>query len=203
MAEAAEKQCVIVGLGNPGKKYEMTRHNMGYLMVQGLAHTLGWPFKDETQFVAKVAKGRIDNVVVHLLLPQTYMNESGRALRSYLDYYKLRPADVIVVNDDVDLDYGQMRVRMVGSAGGHNGLKSIQAHLQTLHYVRLRMGIGRGEQQKILADYVLDRFSQEEEERLTAFLTEGIRILRRLVIEETTVVMNTVNVKRKKEDLGE
>lgn len=196
MAETAEKQCVIVGLGNPGKNYEMTRHNMGFLVVQGFAHALGWPFKEDKQFFAKVAKGKIDQVTVHLLLPLTYMNESGKALRSYLEYYKLGPQHVIIVNDDIDLDFGQMRVRMVGSAGGHNGLKSIQAHLHTQHYVRLRMGIGRGEKQKILADYVLDRFSKEEEEQLADFLIEGIHVMRHLITEETSVVMNKVN-KRK------
>lgn len=203
MTESAEKQYVVVGLGNPGKNYEMTRHNMGYLVVQAFAHGLGWHFKDEKQHAAKVAKGRIDTTMVHLLLPLTYMNESGRALRSYLDFYKIGAPNVIVVTDDADLSFGQMRVRMAGSAGGHNGLKSIQAHLHTLHYVRLRMGIGRGVQQGILADYVLDRFSQEEAGELPAFLTEGMRVLRRLITEEVTVVMNTVNIKRKKEDLGE
>lgn len=193
----AERQRVVAGLGNPGKTYEMTRHNMGYLVALAFAQTLGWSFKEEKQFFAQVAKGRIAETSVHLLLPLTYMNESGRAIKSYLDFYKLGPPNVIVISDDVDLDFGQMRIRMVGSAGGHNGLKSIQAHLHTQHYVRLRMGIGRKERQGILADYVLDRFSPEEMELLPAFVTEGVQVLHRLLTEEITVVMNKVNTKIK------
>lgn len=201
------RQIVVVGLGNPGKNYEMTRHNMGFLVVQALAYGQQWSFKDEKQFHAKVAKGRIGQITVHLLLPQTYMNESGRAVRSYLDFYKLGAPSVIVVTDDVDLDFGEMRVRMVGSPGGHNGLKSIQAHLHTTHYVRLRMGIGKEEHRGVLADYVLDRFSQSEESQLAAYLTEGVHIVHRLIAEEASVVMNTVNrtrpKSREKEDVGE
>lgn len=199
MSEKAEKHVVVVGLGNPGSTYAMTRHNMGYLIVQAFAHALGWNFKEDKQFIARVAKGKIGEVIIHLLLPQTYMNESGQSLRRYLDYYKLAPKNVIVVTDDVDLDFGHIRVRNMGSAGGHNGLKSIQAYLQTHHYVRLRMGIGRDNQQGKLADYVLDAFSNEEKEHLPEFISEGVKILQRLISEEVTVVMNSVN-KRQKTD---
>lgn len=199
MTEKAEKQVVVVGLGNPGSNYAMTRHNMGYLVVQALAHALGWNFKEDKQFISSVTKGKIDGIVIHLLLPQTFMNESGQALRRYLDYYKLAPRNVVVVTDDVDLDFGQLRVRNMGSPGGHNGLKSIQAYLQTQHYVRLRMGIGRDRQKGILADYVLDTFSKEEKECLPEYILEGMKVLKRLIGEEVTVVMNSVN-KRQKND---
>lgn len=170
---------------------------MGYLVVQALAHALGWQFKEERQFLADIAKGKIGGTQLHLLLPLTYMNESGQALRRCLDYYKLEPKNVIVIVDDVDLDYGQMRVRTTGSAGGHNGLKSIQACLHTQHYVRLRMGIGIEKKQGTLADYVLDAFSEEEKQRLPEFISEGVKILQRLISEEVTVVMNSVNIRRK------
>lgn len=94
---------VIVGLGNPGKKYELTRHNMGYLAVQRLAQELGWVFKEDKQLHAKVAKGSFEGHTLSLLMPTTYMNESGRAVRAYLDYYKLSPVNLVVVNDDVEL----------------------------------------------------------------------------------------------------
>ena len=190
-----DKQIVIVGLGNPGKDYALTRHNLGYLVVQSLAHTHGWVFKDEKTFHATVAKGKIGPITVHLMLPLTYMNESGLAVRRYLDYYKLRSQQVLIVVDDIDLPYGEMRVRMTGSPGGHNGLKSIQAHLGTQNYVRLRMGIGRQQQHETLAEYVLDTFSPEERLGLASFLEKGADVAKRLANEEVSAVMNSVNTK--------
>lgn len=193
MTGVSENQYVIVGLGNPGREYTMTRHNMGYLVVQSIAHALGWAIKEDKHFIAYVTKGNIEGKTIHLLLPLTYMNESGQSLRRYLDFYKLAPKHVIVVTDDVDLEFGQLRVRNTGGHGGHNGLKSIQAHLQTQHYTRLRMGIGRKQQHGTLADYVLETFSSEEKESLPKIIHEGEKVLQRLISEEVTVVMNTVN----------
>lgn len=188
-----DKQIVVVGLGNPGKEYALTRHNMGYLVVQSLAHMQGWVFKEDKSFNARVAKGRIDNILVHLLLPLTYMNESGHSVRRYLDFYKLDPKQLIVVVDDIALSYGQLRVRSNGSAGGHNGLKSIQAHLNTQEYVRLRMGIGQRQEHRTLAEHVLDTFSPEERLELAAFAERGVGVLKRLIKEEISAVMNAVN----------
>lgn len=192
MAEASEHHYVIVGLGNPGKKYALTRHNIGYLVVQALAAAKGWQFKEEPQFSAQVAKGRVDGKTVHLLLPLTYMNESGQAVRRYLDFYKLGPQQLRVVCDDIALPFGELRVRAAGSSGGHNGLKSIQAHLHTTYYVRLRMGIGC-EVQNTLADYVLDNFSADELQHIAAFIERGCHTITRLINEDVSVVMNAVN----------
>lgn len=194
MSEGAAKHLVFVGLGNPGVEYSMTRHNIGYLVIQTFAHAFGWTFKDEKSFSAQVAKGKVGDITVHLLLPTTYMNESGRALRSYLDFYKLSHDNMCVVTDDVHLPFGQMRLRRIGSAGGHNGLKSIEAHLRSQHYLRLRMGVGREHQrEKTLADYVLDNFTLEESQKLADFLVDGVKVLRRLVSEDVSAVMATVN----------
>ena len=190
-----EKQIVIVGLGNPGKEYALTRHNLGYLVVQALAYKHGWLFKDEKSFHASVAKGKIGTTSIHLLLPLTYMNESGLAVRRYLDYYKLGSRQTIIVVDDIDLPYGELRVRLTGSPGGHNGLKSIQAHLGTQEYVRVRMGIGRRQPNETLAEYVLDMFSPEERLGLAAFIERGADVAKRLVNEEVSTVMNSVNTK--------
>jgi peptidyl-tRNA hydrolase, PTH1 family len=188
---------VIVGLGNPGRKYEMTRHNMGFLVVKAFADSLGWSFKDETVFCAYIAKGKIDDIVVHLVLPTTYMNESGRAVRKYADFYKLSNENVVVVNDDVALEFGQTRMRIDGSSGGHNGLKSIENHLGTRHYVRLRMGIGRSnDSDEALSDYVLDTFSKDELIGLNEFIDRGVKALRRLMKESITLVMNDINTKK-------
>jgi peptidyl-tRNA hydrolase, PTH1 family len=195
--ETTDNQRVIVGLGNPGKKYEMTRHNMGYLVVKAFAQSQGWSFKEEKPFSSAVAKGKMDGSTVHLLLPMTYMNESGVALRRYIDFYRLAPGQVMVVSDDVALAYGEMRLREMGSPGGHNGLKSIEAHLGTDRYVRLRMGIKTDQQRDILADYVLDTFSQQELEGLTAFVERGATVLKRLMMGEPIGhVMSAVNAKQ-------
>jgi peptidyl-tRNA hydrolase, PTH1 family len=183
---------VIVGLGNPGKEYALTRHNLGYLVVQALAEQYGWPFKEERRFRALAAKGKVDEAMVHLVLPATYMNESGVAVRSYLDFYKLGPKDLVVVSDDIALPFGTMRLRAQGSAGGHNGLKSVEAHLQTRDYARLRMGIGRDDRAD-LADYVLDRFTREESEQLLPFIEKGVDLLRFFPKVSLNELMTRVN----------
>lgn len=185
-------QLVFVGLGNPGIRYEMTRHNMGYLVVKALAKQLGWQFKEEKRFNSMVVKGEQGKVTLHLLMPLTFMNLSGIALRSYLDFYKLPVSSVIVVVDDIALSLGQMRLKAEGSAGGHNGLKSIEQHLGTAAYKRLRMGIGHPGP-KILADYVLEAFSQEEQENLSKVVDHGKEVLLRLTNDDISQVMNTVN----------
>lgn len=187
----------IVGLGNPGKKYELNRHNMGFLVIQAFAKQEGWHFKEDKQLFVSATKGRVQETTVHLVMPMTYMNESGRAVRHYLDFFKLTPDELIVVSDDVMLPYGEMRLRSKGSAGGHNGLKSIQAHIGTSEYARLRMGIGLGEQAVTLADHVLDNFTKEEMASLPDFIQRGLTVLNSLISESFTHVMNTVNTKIK------
>lgn len=193
---------MIVGLGNPGVKYALNRHNIGFIVVQAVAEKEGWNFKSEKQANATVTKGKIEGRPIHLLLPLTYMNESGRALRLYLEYHQIRDPVICVVYDDADIPFGEMRLRSKGSSGGHNGLKSIEAHLQTIHYGRLRMGIGRERQfGRPLADYVLENFSEEEQRELIKFVDEGKQVLRRLFNEPLTVVMNTMKIPPKKEKM--
>lgn len=194
-------QRVFVGLGNPGKKYEMTRHNLGYLVIQAFAHRHGWTLKEDKRFHAIVSKGQLEGGNVHLVLPTTYMNESGVAVKQYLEYRNLSVEDLVVVVDDVALPFGEMRLRQQGSAGGHNGLKSIQAHLGTSHYVRLRMGIGQEHGEGDLADYVLDTFSKDELKELPSVVSQGATILGSLLARDATSVMNTVNKKTKIEEL--
>ena len=122
----------------------MTRHNLGELVVRAFAHKQGWVFKEEKRFQAYVAKAVFEDKQLILVVPLTYMNESGQAVRAVLDFYKLPAEQTIVVCDDIALNFGAMRLRTEGSAGGHNGLKSVEAHLGTIRYMRLRMGIGRG-----------------------------------------------------------
>ena len=183
---------LFVGLGNPGPQYVLTRHNMGCLVVQEFAHRLGWSLKEDRRFNAKVAKGISENKTIHLVLPLTYMNLSGNAVRRYVDYFKIPLNGVVVVTDDIALAFGQLRLRMMGSAGGHNGLRSIEACLGTSHYKRLRMGIGHpGE--KMLVNYVLETFSSTEQQELPTFIDRGIEVLQRLLKESFSHAMKSVN----------
>jgi PTH1 family peptidyl-tRNA hydrolase len=155
---------------------------------------MGWHFKEDRRFNAYTTKGLAEGVVVHLLKPTTYMNLSGTAVRRYMDFFKLNTEQLVIVADDVALPFGQLRLKATGSAGGHNGLKSVETHMGTTHYKRLRMGIGHpGE--AILADYVLDPFRREELEQLEAFVDCGVKVLYRLLNESTSQVMNVVNTK--------
>ena len=184
-------QWVVVGLGNPGKKYEMTRHNMGYLVVQELAKSLGCSFKKESRFFSWVAKASAHGSLLHFLLPTTYMNESGRAVRSYLNFLKLPIESLIIVSDDVTLPFGKLRLRTSGSSGGHNGLKSIGAQMGSMEFSRLKVGVGVDpkadpqDQNKIfdLADYVLAPFSKKEKEELSLVKNEAVQTLLHLFQE--------------------
>jgi PTH1 family peptidyl-tRNA hydrolase len=196
--EKIKQERLIVGLGNPGKKYEMTRHNFGFIAVQALAHELGGAFKEDKRFHGQVAKGALGDTVVYFLMPSTYMNESGRSVKAFVDYYKLNPDQVIVVNDDIELNFGDLRLRPTGSAGGHNGLKSIEALLGTRHYVRLRLGIGRNKEEK-LVEYVLDNFTPEELTQLPHIIAKAVAALKLMVSADIAKAMQSVNAKIKSE----
>lgn len=194
MNDSFNRLQVIVGLGNPGKKYELTRHNMGFLVLEELARRNGMSLKEEKEFHGKVAKGAIADKSVLLLMPTTYMNESGRAVRRYLDFYKVPSEHILVVVDDVALPFNHLRLRKMGSSGGHNGLKSIALHLGTQNFARLRMGIGCNLQDGDLADYVLGNFSIEEQKELPNFVQKGVQIIERLAIEGFSHAINSGNI---------
>ena len=156
---------VLVGLGNPGAQYAQTPHNLGFLALDALAAQLGAEWKNEPRFKALVAKVLRKGETLWLLKPQTYMNLSGESVGPFLKYYGASADDLLVLSDDCDLPPGQLRLRPAGSAGGHNGLKSIIAHVGTEAFARLRLGAGRraGERRGLI-DFVLHRFSPEEAE---------------------------------------
>lgn len=195
MGDRHEVHKIVIGLGNPGKQYQLTRHNIGFLVAKELVHGYGWSLKEEKRFNAYVAKGRAGCGTLHVLMPTTYMNESGKAVRAYLDYYKLSSQDIIIVTDDVALPFGHVRVRMMGSSGGHNGLKSLEACLGTAQYMRVRMGVDKKPPLMPLADYVLSSFSSEELLKLPAFVKHGAETVTRLLAEDITHVMNAVNTR--------
>lgn len=167
----AKKGRLLVGLGNPGLRYVRTRHNLGYWIVEEFARYYGWTFQTKSQFHGQMAFGKWGDVSLVLLLPTTYMNESGRAIRAIAHYYRFHVGDLLVVVDDCFLPFGEMRYRPQGSSGGHNGLKSVSASLGTMHYPRLRVGIGSPPTGKVLTDYVLEPFLSREEKELPAIFT--------------------------------
>lgn len=156
---------IIAGLGNPGKQYEGTRHNVGFNSLDILADRYNIDVSEKAHR-AYIGKGVIEGNKVILVKPQTYMNLSGESIRSALDYYKIDLEDFIVIYDDISLEPGQLRIRKKGSAGGHNGVKNIIAHLGTQEFSRIRVGVGEKPPGMDLADYVLSRFSKGETEKM-------------------------------------
>lgn len=154
---------IIAGLGNPTKAYENTRHNIGFMAIDALSDKYDIGVM-ECRHKSLIGKGQINGTKVVLVKPLTYMNLSGEAIRSVVDYYKADAAsELIVIYDDVNLDVGQLRIRKKGSAGGHNGIKNIIAHLGQDSFNRIRIGVGEKPRGYDLADYVLGHFSGEEE----------------------------------------
>lgn len=156
---------IIAGLGNPGLKYQKTRHNAGFDAIDCIADKYGITIQKK-EGKALTGRGRIGSHSVLLVKPQTYMNNSGESIRALMDYYKLHPEDLIVFCDDVMLDAGRMRIRKKGSAGGHNGLKSIISCLGTEEFTRVRLGVGRLEAGQDMVAHVLGHLPAEEREKL-------------------------------------
>lgn len=153
---------LIVGLGNPGREYAGTRHNVGFDVADELAERMGVTFRRSWRFPAELAEGALEGERVILVKPRTFMNRSGEAVAPLMSKKGVTPADVIVVVDDVDLPLGRLRLRKAGSAGGHNGLKSIIASIGSDQFPRVRIGIGR-DTARDTADHVLGRFTPEEQ----------------------------------------
>ena len=167
---------LIVGLGNPGRSYEKTRHNVGFQVVDALAEKHGWSFRDVKAFHGLLAEGTVGEKKVLLLKPQTYMNSSGEAVKVCSSYYKVPLTQILVVSDDIYLSFGRLRIKTSGGCGGHNGLKSIESHLGTQVYMRLRIGVSNKESGD-LADYVLSPFQEEEKQKLPGVVEHGVHAL--------------------------
>ncbi len=188
---------IIAGLGNPGSKYAGTRHNAGFEAVERLAEKYRIDITTK-KFQALCGTGVIDGQKVLLLKPQTYMNLSGESIRAACDFYKIDVTEELtVLYDDISLAPGQLRIRKKGSAGGHNGIKSIISHLGTETFKRVKIGVGEKPAGFDLADYVLGRFPKEEQAEMEDAFSRAATAAARLVTEETEQVMNEFNIKRK------
>lgn len=186
---------IIVGLGNPGRDYENTRHNIGFDVIDRLADQENIGVL-EKKHKAVIGKGVIAGEKCILAKPQTFMNLSGESVRALLDYYKADAAtDLIVVSDDVSLDVGQLRIRKKGSAGGHNGLKNIIANLGHDTFMRVKMGVGEKPRGWDLADYVLGHFPPRERETMDEAAKRAADAIRMMIAEDADTAMNEYNRK--------
>lgn len=192
---------IIVGLGNPGKKYEYTKHNMGFLTIDILAKRLGIKV-NKIKFKGLYQETKIGNEKVILLKPQTYMNLSGESVREIASYYKVEPEKIIVIVDDIDIEFATLKIRKKGSAGTHNGLKSIIYQLQSQDFPRIKIGVGKNKKGEDLANFILGGFSQKEGAEIEKTLEIAADAVEDIVLQGLDYSMNKYNTKKTKtEDL--
>jgi len=189
--QASTLDLLVAGLGNPGREYERTRHNVGWLVANELARRHGGSFR--SKFSGSLAETRLGDLRLALLKPETYMNESGRSLAAAARFFKVGPSALLVVHDDVDLEPGRLQARLGGGLAGHNGLRSIAQALGTQDFLRLRIGVGRpgrGDRRPV-ADYVLSPFEPEEDvDELLARSADAVETLARDGLEQTQARYN-------------
>ena len=188
---------IIAGLGNPGKEYENTRHNIGFDVIDRLAEEENIAVM-ESKHKALIGKGYVAGQKVILAKPQTFMNLSGESIREIVDYYKVDDtSELIVISDDISLDVGQLRIRKKGSAGGHNGIKNIIANLGTDVFPRIKIGVGEKPKKYDLADYVLGHFSKEDRELMEEGYDRADHAVGMILNGEIEAAMNQYNRKVK------
>ncbi|MGN0151746.1 MAG: aminoacyl-tRNA hydrolase [Wujia sp.] len=183
---------IIIGLGNPTREYEGTRHNVGFSVIYNICDAYNIKV-DTKKHKALIGKGMIEGEKVILAMPMTYMNLSGESVRELVDYYKCSAEDIIVIYDDISLDVGKLRIRTKGSAGGHNGIKNIIAQLGTDVFTRIKVGVGEKPPRMDLADYVLGRFSKEEQPIIRESAERACQAVAVILTEGPERAMNQFN----------
>lgn len=187
---------LIVGLGNPGKEYEWTRHNVGFWAVDALAARFGMGVKDfRVKFQSLVSEYTFGGEKILMMKPQTYMNVSGVAVAEALNFYKIMQPDrdVMVIYDDMDFPVGTLKLRLSGSAGGHNGIKSLIAHMGTSQFARLRVGIGRPLPEQTVISHVLGRFPKTEEDQVKSVCEKAAEAVEYALVHSFQAAMNRYN----------
>jgi len=185
---------LIAGLGNPGRTYEGTRHNVGFDVIDLLVRRHGLVFDAADRARESItARWRRDGDAILLAKPQTFMNLSGRAVRGLAEFYKIAVPDMLIVCDDVNLPLGRLRLRATGTEGGHNGLRSMAEALGTIDYARLRIGVGRGDARRDLADHVTTRFDADEHEAIAAAVARAADAVESWVADGLPQTMNRYN----------
>lgn len=186
---------LVAGLGNPGKQYDMTRHNIGFEVIDYMAEKLDVKV-NKLKFKALYGETKIGMEKVLLVKPQTYMNLSGDSIRDFCNFYKIPPENVIIINDDIAIEAGRLRIRSKGSAGGHNGLKSIIYQLNSDNFPRIRVGVGAPKHEDYdLADFVLGRFSKEEIPVLEESIIKASKAVEEIIKNNIDSAMNKFNSK--------
>lgn len=186
---------LIVGLGNPGPKYELTRHNIGYLVLDHLAQELGVSFKKHPKAHAEFATGNLAGQRIELLRSRSYMNESGGPVKAALGYSKIAPDQLIVVHDEMDIPFDTIKIKFGGGNAGHNGLKSIASSLATPDFVRVRMGVDRPPGQMDSASYVLKQFNSSERKVLPNFCADGAAVVESIIANGLAATQNQIHAK--------
>lgn len=183
---------LIVGLGNPGQEYKNTRHNVGFEVIENLAEL---PFKMNKKFNAEVSGGRLKREKLILLKPQTFMNNSGQAVIAAAHFYKIKPADILVIHDDIDLPLGKIRIKKDGSSGGHRGVESIIAALGSENFIRLKIGVAPEARPKNFdaANFVLKKFGKTEEKTLVETIKKATDAVAMILANGTDAAMNQFN----------
>ena len=189
---------LVVGLGNPGTKYEGTRHNIGFMALERMASREGFSFRQQSKLHGLAAEHGIGESRLRLLMPQTYMNDSGRSIRAALDWFGFTPEQLLVLVDDMDIPLGRLRLRAQGSAGGHNGLRSTIQHLGTQAFPRLRIGIGApadnpAERRARTVSHVLGPFSRAEQSEVDAVLDGVLEAIQRIQRQSLDRAGNWIN----------
>lgn len=191
--KSSDIDALVVGLGNPGDKYDMTRHNAGFMVTQKLADDVGCRLT-KLKFHALYGTANIGGKKVIIAQPQTYMNNSGEAVRAIMDFYKLTPDKLVVICDDITQGVGHLRIRVKGSSGGQNGLKSVICHVGTEEFTRVRVGIGdKPTPEYDLVDWVLSKFTKDEIKPLEGAVINAVGAVKMIINGETDKAMNRYN----------
>ena len=187
----------MVGLGNPGAKFEFTRHNIGFRIVDNLAKDRGTEFKKVKSYYSLISRGKINHHKIVLVKPQTFMNLSGKAINKITYYYKIAFSDLLIVYDDLNLELGQLRIRKKGSAGGHKGMESIIQYLGSEDIPRMRIGIGTPPLKSNLdyVSYVLSNFDKKEEEKVEEIIQLSTEAIKKIIIDGFEGAMREYNRK--------
>ena len=182
---------LIVGLGNPGREYDKTRHNVGFMVVDTIVSNLGLSFNKE-KFDGMLAEVMINQEKIMILKPQRYINLSGEVIKKYVDFYKINVDDILIISDDLDLEVGKMKLRKQGGSGGHNGLKNIELNLKTKNYKRLKIGISNNKMIDT-KDYVLSKFSKTDQEKINQIIDKTPSIINDYLSMTFDNLMNKYN----------
>ncbi len=186
---------MIVGLGNPGKRYAQTRHNIGFLVVNSLLKKFSFLF-EKSQFNTKYSKGLINNVKVIIVKPLSFMNKSGFPIQRISSYFKINLSNIIVIHDDIDLDFGRVLIAKNRGHGGHNGIKSIINSFGSKNFIRIKVGVGRPREQTNITNYVLDNFSKEENKKLKTIIEKSIYACTLIIKNGVEIAMNLCNTRK-------